>query len=66
MILCLEVVLWYVTEAVRPRRYVTSHRKSLWLRLVLKSCFSSDVWFTVSKALEKSKAMAIVRLGGFL
>ena len=38
-----------------------------WLsRDVRRSIFNSVVWFTVSKALEKSIAIAMVRSGGLV
>ena len=33
-------------------------------RVVLRICLRREIWLTVSKAFEKSKAMATVRLGG--
>ena len=35
-------------------------------RVVLRICLRREMWLTVSKAFEKSKAMATVRLGGLL
>ena len=60
----LEVLLLYLQVAVRPRKYVVSHLIVLCVMFVLCISVRSFVWFTVSKALEKSTAIATVRCIG--
>ena len=64
MVLDLEEVLLYLQMAVRPRRYVFSHLTVLCSMEVLLMSVRREVWFTVSKALEKSTAIDTVRRMG--
>jgi len=59
-----DVTSRYLQDADRPRRYATSHLTILWGRVELLTACSSLVWFTVSKAFEKSMAISTVRSGG--
>ena len=60
-----DVALLYLQNADRPRRYETSHLTVLWGRVELLTACSNLVWFTVSKAFEKSIAINTVRSAGF-